>query len=88
MNWIHMAQDTGNTMMNFRFPYSSGNFLTSLETVSFPKRTALHGVTLPGTVATQPRTFRAALLMHTTQTMRAQCNVVARSRNVYTPRLS
>jgi hypothetical protein len=33
-----------NAVMNFRIPKNAGNFLTSLEQVSFSRRTLLNGV--------------------------------------------
>jgi len=33
-----------NDVMNLRVPWNAGNFLTSWETVSFSRRTVLHGV--------------------------------------------
>jgi len=51
MNWINMAQDkdTGrnleNTIMNFQFPLTVRNSLTSWETTSF-SRTVFHGLSL------------------------------------------
>jgi hypothetical protein len=33
-----------NAVMNLRVPYNAGNFLTSLEPVSFSRRILLHGV--------------------------------------------
>jgi len=51
MDWINMAQgrDKGqalvNTIMNFQFPYTVRNFLTSWETTSF-SRTLFQGLSL------------------------------------------
>ena len=33
-----------NAVMNLRGPHNAGNFLTSLEPVTFSRRTLLHGV--------------------------------------------
>jgi hypothetical protein len=50
MDWIDMAQDRNrwrvlvNTVMNLRVPQNAENFLTSWGTVSFSRRTPLHGV--------------------------------------------
>ena len=50
IDWIDLAQDRDrcralvNTVMNLRFPYNAGNFLSSLEHFSFSGRTLLHGV--------------------------------------------
>jgi hypothetical protein len=47
---IHLAQDRDQwrvvvkTVMNLRIPYKAGNFLTSWVTISFTRRTLLHGV--------------------------------------------
>ena len=51
MDWINMAEgrDKGwtqvNTIMNFHFPYTVRNFLTSWKTTSF-SRTLFHGLSL------------------------------------------
>jgi len=39
-----MWQAFVNAVMNLRVPKNAGNFLTSLEPVSFSRRTLLHGV--------------------------------------------
>jgi len=50
MEWIGLGQDGNrwqalvNAIINFRVPYNAGNFLTSLEPISFSRRTLLHGV--------------------------------------------
>jgi hypothetical protein len=50
MDWIELAQDWDrwrevvNGEMNIRVPQNAGNFLISLETVRFSRRTLLHGV--------------------------------------------
>jgi hypothetical protein len=50
MNWIDLARDRDrwqalvNPEMNLRVPWNAGNFLTRRETVSFLRRTLLHGV--------------------------------------------
>jgi len=49
MDWIDLAQDRDrwrplvNTVMNLRFLYNVGNFLTRWEPVSFSRITLLHG---------------------------------------------
>jgi hypothetical protein len=50
MDWIDLAQDRErwgavlNMVMKLRVPYNMKNFSTSRETVSFSKKTLLHGV--------------------------------------------
>jgi hypothetical protein len=50
VDWIHLAEDRDqwqtvvNTVMNFQVPQKAGNFLTSRVTVSFSRRTLLHGI--------------------------------------------
>jgi hypothetical protein len=50
VDWIHLAQDrdqwqvTVNTVMKLRVPLKARNFLTSWVTISFSRRTVLHGV--------------------------------------------
>jgi hypothetical protein len=49
MDWIDLVQDKErwqsvvNVVMNLRFAYNTGNFLTGCENVSFSGRTLLHG---------------------------------------------
>jgi hypothetical protein len=50
--WMHLAQDTVqwqafvNIVMNFQVAERQINFMTSWVTISFPKRTLLHGVSI------------------------------------------
>jgi hypothetical protein len=50
VDWMHMAQDRDqwqalvNTVINPQVPWKVGNFLTRWVTVSFSRRTLLHGV--------------------------------------------
>ena len=50
MDWIELAQDRDrgrvlmNSVRNTRFPQNAGDFLSSWESVSFSRRTVLHGV--------------------------------------------
>jgi len=50
MDWIKLAQDRDrwpalvNAAMKLQVPQNAGNFLTNLETVSFSRKTVLHGV--------------------------------------------
>jgi hypothetical protein len=48
MDWIDLAQDREqwralmNTVVDLRFPYNAGNFLSSCTIGSFSRRTQLH----------------------------------------------
>jgi hypothetical protein len=50
VDWIHLSQDRDqwgavvNTVMNIWVPRKAGNFLTSLVTISFSRRTLLRRV--------------------------------------------
>jgi hypothetical protein len=50
LDGMHLAQDNDqwlalvNTVMNLRVPYKVRNFSTSLGTISFSRRTLMHGV--------------------------------------------
>jgi hypothetical protein len=50
VDWMHLAQEWDqwrtvvNTVMNLRVPQRAGNFLTSWVTISFSRRTLIHGV--------------------------------------------
>jgi hypothetical protein len=50
VDWMHLAQERNqwrdllNTVMNLRISLEAGNFLMSSVTVSFSRRTLLHGV--------------------------------------------
>jgi len=50
MDWNELAQDRErwrslvNAVMNIQVPLNAGNFLTTRETVSFSRRTLIHGV--------------------------------------------
>jgi hypothetical protein len=66
VDWIHLLQDRDqrqaplNALMNFRFPQKARNFLTSRTTVSFSRRTLLHGVQdgEPCRILSRPATSR------------------------------
>jgi hypothetical protein len=50
LDWIVLAKDRDrwqalvDAVMNLRVPYNVGNFLTGYKSVSFSRRTLLHGV--------------------------------------------
>ena len=52
MDWIGLTQDRDgwrtlvSVVMNFRFPWNAGNFLTSCKPVSFSRRTLHHGLSI------------------------------------------
>jgi len=56
VDWIQLAQN-GNqlwavvkTVMNLQIPHKAGNFLTRRITISFSRKTLLHGVCLAGCI--------------------------------------
>jgi hypothetical protein len=67
MDWMHLAQDRDhwlplvNTVMKSRFPADAVNILTSWATISFSRRTLLHGVSLVSQSVSQLVSYRCYL---------------------------